>query len=145
MVNDLESITAGAGGDLYILASQSRTSKGKRPAARRIFLHLKRAVDGYEVTGERDLYTSLATLDAAGLERLGVSALDDLDIEGMTLTSSGLLLGLKAPLDGEGRALIWNVERPAVLLSGGSLEEAGLAPAPRTRAAARVLSELVAV
>jgi hypothetical protein len=44
----------------------------------------------------------------------------------MTASGSSLLIGLKAPVDGSGRALIWKLERPAVFLSGGSLEQAGL-------------------
>jgi multidrug resistance efflux pump len=126
-VNDLESITTSPGGGLYVLASQSRTRKGKRPSARRLFLHLERAVDGFKVAGQRDLFGMLEALEPSALAKLGITDLTDLDIEGMTAFGAGLLIGLKAPVDAEGRAVIWKLDRPAVLLSGGSLEEAGLA------------------
>lgn len=125
-VNDLESITATSGGDLYVLASQSRTRKGKRPAARRLFLHLERDVDGFKVVGQRDLFGTLEQLEPSALAKLGLVDLTDLDIEGMTASGSSLLIGLKAPVDSKERALIWKLERPAVFLSGGSLEQAGL-------------------
>jgi multidrug resistance efflux pump len=125
-VSDLESIATGKGGDLFILASQSLTKKGKRPAARRAFMRLTREVDGYRLAESVDLYGALETLTASDLKGLGLSSLDELDIEGMTEFRGGLLLGLKSPLDANGHALIWWLERPEVLLSGGTLSDAGL-------------------
>ena len=60
------------------------------------------------------------------LSGLGITSLENLDIEGMTSFKEGLLLGLKAPLDKDGNALVWRLERPAVLLAGGSTQDAGL-------------------
>jgi len=125
-ISDLESIAATTGGDLYVLASQSRSSKGKRPPARRLFMHLERALDGYKVTAQRDLFSALESVGPDVLLSLGISSLRDLDVEGMTVRDGGLLLGLKAPLDAEGQALIWRVDRPKVFLTGGTLQDAGL-------------------
>ncbi len=49
-----------------------------------------------------------------------------MDIEGLTADGAGLLLGLKAPLDSQGRALVWRLAAPDKLLSEGKLENAGL-------------------
>ena len=125
-VSDLESIAAGKGGDLFVLASQSLTKKGKRPTARRAFMRLNRGVDGYRLAESIDLYTAIQTLEAGELEALGLSSLEMLDIEGMTEFEGGLLLGLKSPLDENGNALVWWLERPDVLLSGGTPADAGL-------------------
>ena len=45
----------------------------------------------------------------------------------MTATAQGgLLLGLKQPLDADGRAPIWHLAKPELLLAGGTPSEAGL-------------------
>ena len=126
--SDLEALASGPDGSLYVLASQSRSRKGKRPAGRQLFAQL--AVDA---AGARVLAsTSLADqLDAAGkpfLTALGLTSTADLDLEGMTPTASGgLLLGLKQPLDAADRAPIWHLARPDQLLAG-NLADAGLTP-----------------
>jgi len=125
-VSDLESIAAGKGGDLYVLSSQSLSRQGKRPSARRAFMRLSRGVDGYRLAESIDLYAALEALDKGALEALGLSSLEALDIEGMTEFKGGLLLGLKSPLDSDGNALVWRLERPDALLSGGTVQEAGL-------------------
>lgn len=125
-VSDLESIATGKGGDLYVLASQSLSRKGKRPAARRAFMRLSRELDGYRLAESIDLYGVIESLPPGELKELGLSRLDTLDIEGMTEFDGGLLLGLKSPLDENNNALIWSLERPEILLSGGAASEAGL-------------------
>ncbi len=125
-INDLESIATGKGGDLFILSSQSLSRKGKRPETRRQFARLTQGVDGYHLAESIDLYGALESLNAEELSSLGITSLENLDIEGMTAFKEGLLLGLKAPLDKDGNALVWRLERPDALLAGGSTQEAGL-------------------
>lgn len=125
-VTDMESIATGKGGDLFVLSSQSLSSKGKRPAPRRAFMRLSRDVGGYHLAESIDLYAILEALDESALQALGLTSLENLDIEGMTAFKGGLLLGLKAPLDADGNALVWWLERPETLLAGGSPKEAGL-------------------
>lgn len=127
-LSDLESIAQAPDGGLYVLASQSRSRKGKRSPARQRFVHVALGEGG----ARADAIVQVArVLEQAGPEAragLGLAKLDELDIEGMTSTASGgLLLGLKAPLGPRGEALIWQLPRPDALLAGGSLADAGLA------------------
>lgn len=128
-VSDLESIAYVPGDSLYLLASQSRSRKGKRPEARQVFARVALEGAGARLAGRVHL---AALLDAAPPElraRLGVEGTGALDLEGMTVTAAGgLLLGLKAPLSAEGRALIWHLPHPERLLAGEGLVAAGLAP-----------------
>ena len=129
--SDLESLSVAPDATLYVLASQSPSRKGKRPAARQLFAHLAISTLG-STTGARVLASiSLADqLDAAGskfLTTLGLTDTQTLDIEGLTATAQGgLLLGLKQPLDAAGRAPIWHLAKPELLLAGGTPSEAGL-------------------
>lgn len=129
--SDLESLALAPDGTLYVLASQSASRKGKRPAARQLFAQLGISIMGSDTSARVLASTSLADrLDAAGpkfLATLGLTDTKSLDLEGMTTTAQGgLLLGLKQPLDADGRASIWHLARPEVLLAGGTPGDAGL-------------------
>jgi hypothetical protein len=125
---DLEAVAAGPDGSLFVLASQSRSRKGKRPDSRQLFARVAIDADGARVLASTRL---AAQLDAAGarfLATLGLHDTAELDLEGMTTTAAGgLLLGLKQPLDAAGRAPIWHLARPELLLAG-DLAAAGLTP-----------------
>lgn len=136
-LNDLESITQASDGGLYVLASQSTNQKGKRPSDRTAFLKLQMegtmgAEEGLgsqrlTVVSEVHLAEALDALDAQALVRLGIpGGTQELNIEGMAMGPDGLYLGLKAPLDAEGNALIWRLDQPEVFLKTGNLAAAGL-------------------
>lgn len=123
--SDLESIAPAPDGGFYLLASQSRSRKGKRPRARQLF----GKVELTETTAVMRATVALAELLEAGdrLAELGVDDSDALDIEGMTASAAGgLLLGLKGPIDGSGNAIIWHMRDPDRLLETKDLAAAGL-------------------
>jgi multidrug resistance efflux pump len=121
-LSDLESIAPAPDGGLYVLASQSRSRKGKRPPARQRLVHVALAPGGARASA---VVALAGLLDGAGRETLadlGLKSSADLDIEGMTVTATGgLLLGLKAPLGPRDDAQIWHLERPDALLAAGDL------------------------
>lgn len=118
-LDDVESIAADAQSALWLLASQSTSQKGKRPAPRRQLAHV---VIGKTGSIEADKVIDFAALlDAAppaARAALGVIDTRALDIEGMAITGGAVYLGLKAPVDGDGQALIWKIGAPAKLLAG---------------------------
>ena len=126
-VNDLESIAPGGGDSIYLLSSQSQSKRGRRPASRTTFLKVVPDGLGYRVTGKAHLE---ALIEAAGpkfCEQLGLlNGTGGLNIEGMTRHQGALFLGLKAPLDAGGSALIWRIESPDALFAPGGLDRAGL-------------------
>lgn len=127
-VNDLEGIADAGGGALWVLSSQSRSKKGKRPASRQLFARLEPQGGAYRVDGAVHLAELLAELSPTERAELGIDDMDALNIEGLTRDSEGLLLGLKGPVDAEGRAPIWRLRRPETLVRGGTLHDAGLEP-----------------
>jgi len=124
-ISDVESVAA-KGSTVFVLASQSRSKRGKRPRARTAFLSLAPAGDNFKVTAELHFIDLLANESAEYLSRLGLTRLDDLEIEGMTHKDGALYFGLKAPLDEQGRALIWKLARPEDLFAGKTPPQAGL-------------------
>jgi hypothetical protein len=139
-VNDLESIAStGRDGALLVLSSQSMSKKGKRRPDRQRMLRLVPAGKGYRVAGSTELATQLDALGASELAALGLEQTVALNIEGMSATAEGgVLIGLKAPLDREGRALIWQMRTPERFLASGRLADAEL------RLRARVKLEVTA-
>lgn len=127
-LSDLESIAPAPDGGLYVLASQSRSRKGKRPPARQRLVHVALAPGGARASA---MVALAGLLDGAGrqtLDALGLPGTADLDIEGMTATAAGgLLLGLKGPLGPRDEAQIWHLERPDALLATGELAAGELA------------------
>ncbi len=141
-VNDLESIAALDSGNesfLYVLASQGHSKNKKRPPSRTAFLRL-RVKDGMpHLDTELHLSELLDKQGAPANEKLGLSqGTADLDIEGMSAYGGALYLGVKSPLDSEGRALIWKISDPDALFKEKSLEKAGLSLWARVRLEAEV-------
>ncbi|WP_293273261.1 hypothetical protein [Nannocystis sp.] len=125
--SDLEALAPGPDGSLYLLASQSRSRKGKRPATRQLFAQIAIDATGAHVLASTSLADQLGA-DRKLLTTLGLASTAKLDLEGMTPTAQGgLLLGLKEPLDAADHAPIWHLPRPEVLLAGGTTRDAGLA------------------
>jgi hypothetical protein len=115
--DDLESIAAGDNGALWVLASQSVSEKGKRPHARTLLAHLVPDGASYRADQKVHLYD---LLDAAPdvVRALGVKDLDQLDIEGLAVRGGALYIGVKTPVNAEGRAMVWRVGAPDKLLAG---------------------------
>ena len=126
-VSDLEGIAPGRGDVLYLLASQSFSRNGKRPDKRQAFLRLRPDEGGYVVSGAVKLAALLDALPPGELLRtLGIADTAALDVEGLTEHEGALLMGVKAPLDDQGRALIWRLDRPDRLFHSGRLEPGDL-------------------
>lgn len=126
-LNDPESITAGPDGTFFVATSHSVNKHGHLPAARRKLLHV--AVEGrsLRVLGQLDL-TEARLLEAAKLPAGGA-----LDIEGITFRDGALFIGLKAPLDGDGRASILRVDGVAASVAAGKITPSSVAPWSRPR------------
>lgn len=121
-VDDLESITSDSAGDYYLLASQSKSSKGKRRNSRTLFLQLDSTL---QAKGQVHLFKLLETLDEATRISLGIQSLDDLDIEGMTWNNGSIFFGLKSPLE-QNQATIWRLDSPKEVFSSGELRDGQL-------------------
>lgn|GEM_PF-1316981 len=124
--SDLEGVAPADGGGLWVIASNSASSKGRRPKKRQVFTRLI-PESGRAFSSTRAVYlfkllqkASPDTLAELGLGLTG--GLNRLNIEGLAAyPRGGLLIGLKAPLDDKGRALIWHLRYPQRLLDTGSL------------------------
>jgi multidrug resistance efflux pump len=132
-LSDVEAIAAGDAGEIYLLSSQSYSKKGKRKAARTALLRLRKQGSGYRVDGEAHL-AELLDADSARATALGLpDGTRNLDIEGLATRDGALYLGLKAPLDAQGKALIWKIESPAALFEGKPLASVGASAWARVR------------
>lgn len=125
-VNDLEAITSLTDGLFYILASQSHSRKGKRKKNRQVFLRVALAGTELRVVGVQHLASLLDGAGPSFLAKLGIDSTAQLDIEGMTVRDGSLLIGLKEPLDAEGRAIIWKLDFPDRLFATGDIRTCGL-------------------
>jgi multidrug resistance efflux pump len=121
-VNDLESIAAGDAGEMYVLASQSYSAKGKRKPSRTLFLRLRPEGRGFRVDAEVHLAELLEAAGTVAMAELGLPAgTRALEIEGMAFRDGALYFGLKAPLDAQGNAIIWKLSAQRALFNmGGS-------------------------
>ncbi len=112
-IADLESICRDDDGFIYLLGSQSVTSKGKRTAVRELFLKTKIVGKNLMVVSYVSLFKMLENISKNHehfLEDLAVPDLTKLDIEGMAYHDGKLYLGLNAPLYNDKYALIWCLE-----------------------------------
>ena len=124
-LNDLEAIT-GVDGLYFILSSQSHNRKGKRKKNRQIFARIILEGQAFRSDGSVHLVESLKNAGQDFIEALGLKDLKTLDIEGMTIRNGSLLIGLKAPLDVHGRAIIWKMDFPNKLFDSGDIRQSGL-------------------
>ena len=133
-VDDLEALTRGPDGALWLLASQSVSRKGKRSEARSLMARLELRGDQLHATASANLAAALGNLkDPQALSTLGLTKRDgglgkrasgfdrELDIEGLAFEGKALLLALKHPLDSGDTALIWKLDEPEKLLHSGQL------------------------
>ncbi|WP_437952095.1 HlyD family efflux transporter periplasmic adaptor subunit [Sorangium sp. So ce296] len=134
-LSDVEGIAAGDAGEVYLLSSQSYSKKGKRKPARTALLRLRPEGGGFRVDGEIHL---AELLDAAPARAAALGLPDGtraLDIEGLAFWQGSLYLGLKAPLDPQGNAMIWRVAAPLALFGGEGASPVQAARAKGGRAA----------
>jgi len=120
-MNDAEAIATGPDGTFFIATSHSPNRRGHTGAARRMLVSARLDGRALQVTGRLDLTTAR---DAAGGGLLAIAGLPEsgrLDIEGMTFQSGALLIGLKSPLTGAGRAVILRLGAPVEALRRGSI------------------------
>jgi hypothetical protein len=110
-VSDLEAVTRSPDGDLWLLCSQSKSKKGKRPDKRQWLIQAKyvaRTDDGpahVQVSNHAKLFGRLPE----------VRRHDDLDLEGCAWLDGTLLLGVKEPLTDRGEAQVWKLANPKSL------------------------------
>lgn len=130
-ISDLEAVTRAPDGTLYLAASQSLSKRGRRPDKRQWLLRARLDGERLVATGKIRLYAALvAGLSAEALAELGVGPA--LDIEGIAWRDGDLLVGLKAPSDAAGRAVVWRLADVDALLDRG-----GVDPAQRDAAVTR--------
>jgi multidrug efflux pump subunit AcrA (membrane-fusion protein) len=135
-LNDLESISRAPDGTFWLLASQNASKRGRRPASRTRLTRVVLADGAFVAEGRASLMDAIAALDPQAWNDLGLTARDErvrkkgfdrlLNIEGMAATSDGLLLGVKQPLDPQGRAMIWRLANPDKVIATGRVEPADL-------------------
>ena len=117
-LDDIEAIALDADQRLWLLSSHSVSHKGHRREARRRLVRVELGKGGARATGSADLVELLERASAEERRALGIAGTRDLDLEGLAASGGALYVGLKAPLDGEGRAQIWKIARPERLLAG---------------------------
>jgi multidrug resistance efflux pump len=130
-IDDLESIAAGEGGELYVLSSQSYNRKDRRKAPRSALLRLRPAGSGFAVDGEAHLAEALDLAPERAASLGLANGTRDLDVEGMAFHDGALYLGVKAPLDARGHAMVWKIASPDALFDASTrgatkLERAGM-------------------
>ncbi|HEX2956470.1 MAG TPA: DUF3616 domain-containing protein, partial [Chitinispirillaceae bacterium] len=102
-INDMESITEGDDGKLYIATSQSINKKGVRAENRKLFIRVKRTGDKLAIDGKIDLVNALLSAagngsgDWASFVRQAINE-NSIDIEGMFFSNGSIYLGFKQPL-----------------------------------------------
>jgi multidrug resistance efflux pump len=122
-IDDMEAVSAGEDGSVYLLSSQSHTKGGKLPKHRKLLVKAKRAGEDLVLDAEMPLYDLLDKASAENADEPWAAfirkAIDDrsMDIEGMAVHQGGLFLGFKAPLL-DGMAVVLRIEDAAGLLSG---------------------------
>jgi hypothetical protein len=117
-IDDAEAISADDKGGLFLLASQSQSERGHRPKAREQLSYLTFGNGGYRADKTVLLAQLLDDAPAALRASLDVPDTKLLDIEAMTYRQGELFIGLKAPTDSQGRAIVWRVTSPEKLLAG---------------------------
>lgn len=124
-MDDMEGVSAGPGGAIYLLSSQSHNKKGKLADARKLLIKADRKGEVFNLAGKVLL---LDLLGAAAAENpkadwavflTQAKAAHTVDIEGMAIRGDTLLLGFKAPLL-DGKAVILRIADVDGLFKGGT-------------------------
>ncbi|HEY4059312.1 MAG TPA: hypothetical protein VGM39_21995, partial [Kofleriaceae bacterium] len=117
-LDDIESLAIDDQGAVWLMASTSLSKKGKRPPSRRRLFHASLQDDGATVLATFDLGASLDKISQQQRVDLGLPDPAQLDIEALAWHDGALFIGLKAPVDDAGKAIIWKVAHPDRLLAG---------------------------
>ena len=127
--SDLEAISQGHDGRIWLLCSQSVSRKGNRPEKRqRLAVAEVAGPMQLRVVAQAPLFDRVsAALGPEARAELGWT--DRLDIEGLVATTDALYLALKAPNDAAGRARVLRLKNADAVLTQGA--------APVVEAAAR--------
>jgi multidrug resistance efflux pump len=128
-IADLESISAGPDGTLFVLSSQSLSAKGKRHESRTLLVQVERSGRTFKAKHSIPLLKAIVSaynteqLTALGLpaEQVAEPGTLVLDVEGSAWRDGSLYIGLKEPVSSKG-AIIWRLDRVADLLAGKPLE-----------------------
>ncbi len=132
-INDMEGIAQDALGRVYVATSQSHNKSGKFPRTRRLLVRAVRtSTEGTALKLDasvvlHDVLVAVARNHSAEWAEWFRAASDagTLDMEGIALQGSGLLLGFKAPL-WRGRAVILHVHDRDGLFAGKPLTADGV-------------------
>jgi multidrug resistance efflux pump len=132
VINDMEGITRGNDGYIYVLTSQSYNKKGELPDARKLFLRVARSGELFTLNGSIQLSDVLLAAaqknpDQPWAQYL-VKAIADstLDIEGVAFRKGEIFLGMKNPLLDES-AVILNIGKADKLFGVSALKTENIA------------------
>lgn len=111
--SDLEGITAGDDGFIYLLCSQNPTKKGKLPDKRKRLIRLHRKGEEFSLSGEIKFIDALAEAAKKAGPKAGWTDLVKVDlvkrtpdIEGIAFKDNSLFFSFKAPLVNDSSAII---------------------------------------
>jgi len=123
-IDDMESVTEGENGTIYIASSSSVNKKGKTKERRSRLMSLHRDKASFSLLKEIDLYSVLK----AGAEKnsgkewadfiLNAIASDSIDIEGMFYRNGSLFLGFKSPFMDEQSVILRIADVDALMHTG---------------------------
>jgi len=112
-ISDMEGITAGDDGYIYIVCSQNPTKKGKLPDKRKCLICLSRKGETFSLAGEIKLIDALAEAAKKVSSKAGWTDLIKVDsvkrtpdIEGIAYKDNCLYLSFKAPLVNDSSAIL---------------------------------------
>jgi hypothetical protein len=131
-LDDAESICAAGPDRFFLLTSHSPNRKGRVRASRRQLVDLRLERGKLRAAARVDLAAGDGGLPAL-LARAGVPTPHGIDAEAIAFHGGALHVGLKAPLDGRGAALLVRLGDPARVFSAGALPTALATIARRVR------------
>ncbi len=112
-ISDMEGITAGNDGYIYIVCSQNPTKKGNLPDKRKRLIRLSRKGEVFSLAGEIKLIDALAEAAKKASPKAGWTDLIKVDpvrrtpdIEGIAFKDNSLFFSFKAPLVNDSSAIL---------------------------------------
>jgi hypothetical protein len=133
-LNDAESITAGPEGTFFLSTSHSPDHKGRTGPDRAMLLYLALEGRSLRVLGRVDL-RDLGKSEGGLLRTAGLDEQGRLDIEGVAYRDGDLFIGLKSPLDGDGRASVLRLSRAVETVRKGAAAAGALSLYAKVRLA----------
>lgn len=112
-ISDMEGITAGDDGYIYIVCSQNPTKKGKLPDKRKRLIRLSRKGEDFSLSGEIKFVDALAEAakkagpKASWVDLIKVDSVRRTpDVEGIAFKDNSLFISFKAPLVKDSSAIL---------------------------------------